>query len=172
MADAVRPKVFICYHHADQKEADAFAEDFADVFIARMLGVSDSDDFIDSTDADYVIKRIREKYLTDSTVTIVLIGACTWARRYVDWEIASTLRNDPVNKRSGLLAINLASLGKTGTLPDRLKDNLDGENGYARWWVYPTGSSQLRNWIEIALDARDTKTPDNSRNLRERSATC
>ena len=36
-----------------------------------------------------------ENYLSNTTVTIVLIGECTKARKYVDWEIASTLRNDP-----------------------------------------------------------------------------
>ncbi|WP_372493341.1 TIR domain-containing protein [Janibacter melonis] len=36
--------------------------------------------------------RIRTKYLGDSSVTIVLVGSCTWARRYVDWEVYSSLR--------------------------------------------------------------------------------
>ena len=56
------------------------------------------------------MRKIREKYLTNSTVTIVFIGECTKARKYVDWEIASSLRNDPNNGRSGLLGINLKSL--------------------------------------------------------------
>jgi hypothetical protein len=162
MVDAVRHQVFISYHHADQTEVDAFVADFDDVIISRVLGVSDSDDFVDSSDPEYVMRR----------VTIVLIGKCTWARRYVDWEIASTLRNDANNKRSGLIAINLPSMGKTGQLPDRLSDNVDGEKGYARWWVYPTSGSQLRGWVETALEARDSLTPDNTRKLRERSATC
>jgi len=80
---AVRHKCFVSYHHTDQDEADKFIDEFEDAFIPRVLGVSDEDDFIDSADTDYVMDQIREKYLTDSTVTIVLVGKCTWARRYV-----------------------------------------------------------------------------------------
>ena len=82
---AVRHKCFISYHQVDEDEVAKFIDDFSDVFIPKVLGVSDTDDFIDSTDTDYVMRRIRELYLTDSTVTIVMIGKCTWARRYVDW---------------------------------------------------------------------------------------
>jgi hypothetical protein len=39
-------------------------------------------DIIDIDNTDYVMRRIK-----DSTVTIVLIGKCTWARRSIDWEI-------------------------------------------------------------------------------------
>lgn len=101
-ADSTRHKCFVSYHHSDQEEVEAFVESFGEEFIAKAVGVSDEDDFIDSDDTDYVMRKIREKYLTDSTVTIVLVGKCTWARRYVDWEIMSSLRNDSKNKRSGL----------------------------------------------------------------------
>lgn len=84
-----RHKVFISYHHDDQKEVEDFVKTFADernVFIARALAVGMEQDIIDSDNADYVMQRIRKLYLKDSTVTIVLIGKCAWARRYVDWE--------------------------------------------------------------------------------------
>ena len=101
--DQTRHKCFVSYHQDDEDEVIQFIDDYSSVFIAKVLGVSDDDDFIHSSNKDYVMRRIRELYLTDSTVTIVLIGKCTWARKYVDWEIASTLRNDSNNKRSGLL---------------------------------------------------------------------
>lgn len=52
-----------------------------------------NDDIINSTDTNYVMRRIRELYLKDSTVTIVLMGKYTYTRRYVDWEIQASLRN-------------------------------------------------------------------------------
>jgi hypothetical protein len=122
--------------------------------------------------------RIRELYLTESTVTIVLVGKCTWARKYVDWEIASTLRNDKNNKRSGLMAINLPSMGKTAKAPDRFNDNWSVEDevqtGYARYYVYPTRKDTLANWIQDAFDARTSRADliDNSRALRERNGSC
>ena len=44
------------------------------------------------TDTERVMQRIRDEYLKDSTVTVVLIGQHTWQRKYVDWEIYSSLR--------------------------------------------------------------------------------
>ena len=168
----VRHKCFISYQQVDEDEVAKFIDDFSDVFIPKILGVSDTDDFIDSTDTDYVMRRIRELYLTDSTVTIVMIGKCTWARRYVDWETASSLRNDPKNKRSGLMAITLKSVASSKQLLPRVDDNVDGEQGYARWWKYPTSSALLRSHIEAALSLRDTKTPDNTRELYKNNRPC
>lgn len=167
----VRHKCFITFHQADKAYVDTFVNRFSDVMIPRVLGISDLDEFIGSTDYDYVMRRIREKYLSDSTVTIMLAGKCTWARKYVDWEIASTLRNDPVNKRSGLLGIKLPYLpaGPT-TVNDRFHDNIT--SGYAIFRSYPSTSEDLRRWIEAALVLRDTVTPDNSRALRQRNGSC
>ncbi|MBM0256835.1 TIR domain-containing protein [Micromonospora sp. 4G55] len=173
--DPTRRKCFISYHHADQAEAEEFVESFGHLFIARVLGVSDEDDFIDSDDTDYVMDCIRERYLTDSTVTIVLLGQCTWARRYVDWEIYSTLRHDKLNRRSGLMGITLPSAeGTSVTLPPRLDDNIDGDKLYARWWKYPSSDWALRSCIEDAFTARTTRSHliDNTRARKIRSSPC
>lgn len=157
--DPTRHKCFLSYHRDDIDEVEAFIESFGEVFIPRVLGVTDEDDFIDSADTDYIMDCIREKYLTDSTVTIVLIGKCTWARRYVDWEVYSTLRNDKSNRRSGLMAVTLPSVASDPArkLPARVGDNVINEKeGYARWWKYPSSAESLRSCIEVAFNARST----------------
>ena len=58
-------------------EVRQFIESFQNAFIPLVLGVSDEDDFINSKDTANVMDQIQEKYLTDSTVTIVLVGKCT-----------------------------------------------------------------------------------------------
>jgi len=157
---AVRHKCFVSFHHEDEDEVKSFIESFEECFIPRVLGVSDEDDFIDSDDTDYVMDQIREKYLTDSTVTIVLVGKCTWARRYVDWEVYSTLRNDKLNRRSGLLAITLKSAAAYSgkKLPARVDDNVTEKEGYARWYKYPPSTASLQTLIDEAFQARTTKT--------------
>lgn len=165
-------------HADDADEVATFIELFDTVFIPRVIGVSDEDDFIDSNDTDYVMDRIREKYLTDSTVTIVMIGRCTWARRYVDWEIYSSLRDDKNNRRSGLMG-TLPSVAKDESRqpPARLSDNLLGSNnedGYARWWKYPSSDASHRSWIDDAFDARMTRAYliDNTRGRKLSNSTC
>lgn len=155
-----RRKCFISYHHADQAEVEAFLRTFSDIgdtFIHRALGVTY--DRINSTDSDYIMRRVRELCLSDSTVTIVMVGRCTWARRYVDWEIASTLRDDPVNRRSGLMGIVLPSAGTSPTAPSRLEVNLaaEGQSSYAKWYWYPQSKSDLQGFIEDAFQARTTR---------------
>jgi MTH538 TIR-like domain (DUF1863) len=73
-----------------------------------------AEDIIDSDDTDYVMRRIREVYLKGSTVTLVMLGRCTWARRYVDWEIQASLRQDRGIVPNGLLGIKLPSFQKNG----------------------------------------------------------
>ena len=177
--DQTRHKCFVSYHQDDEDEVIQFIDDYSSVFIPKVLGVSDDDDFIDSSDTDYVMRRIRELYLTDSTVTIVLISRCTWARKYVDWEIASTLRNDSNNKRSGLLGVQLPSAAIGPSAPARLNDNLpesSGADGYARYIIYPPYHDFLRTWIEDAFTARSDSSRysliDNTRVLFKYNRHC
>lgn len=158
----LRHKVFISYHHDDQQEVDEFIKTFDEerrVFIARAVGAM-AQDIIDSDDPDYVMRRIRELYLKDSTVTVVLIGKCTWARRYVDWEIQASLRHGETVTPNGLLGIVLPSAGQHPRAPERLAMNLktgEGSPGYARWYWYPKDSDSLAAWIEDAFQARTNK---------------
>lgn len=118
--DPVRRKCFISYHHTDQAWVDAFIKTFDDthdLFIARGLGQAMAQDVIDSTDTDYVMRRIRELYIKDSSVTLVMLGRCTWARRYVDWEIQASLRVPQNGLPNGLLGIKLPTYPEDGQFP-------------------------------------------------------
>lgn len=177
-ADPTRRKCFVSYHADDVGEVTAFIEAFGEVFIPKVIGVSDSDPFVDSQNTDYVLDKIREKYLTDSTVTLVMVGKCTWARKYVDWEVYSSLRNDRNNRRNGLLAIELPSRAD-GPLPARVNDNVlrdsrGNDVGYGRFYVYPRSATTLRSWIDDAYRARDDRNYliDNSRPRRQNNSFC
>jgi hypothetical protein len=178
-ADTTRHKCFVSYHAEDTDEVVSFIEDFGTEFIAQTIGVTDEDDFIDSDDTGYVMDQIRTKYLGKSTVTIVLVGKCTWARRYVDWEIYSSLRNSKHSTVNGLLAIELPSVAGKSELPARVTDNrshdANGVNtGYARYVAYPTNAASLRSSIGDAFAARTSRAHliDNTRRRRQRSASC
>ncbi|MGY2067015.1 TIR domain-containing protein [Blastococcus sp. SYSU DS0619] len=158
----VRHKCFLSYHAADAEEVLGFVESFDSVFIPKCLGVDEDDPWIDSEDTDYIMDRVRDKYLSESTVTIVLVGKCTWARKFVDWEIYSSLRRDRVNRLNGLLAIQLPSVAAGVTLPDRVSDNVlrdrqGSDFGYGRYYVYPSSKASLQSWIQDAFDARRTR---------------
>jgi hypothetical protein len=179
---SVRPrrKVFISYHHDDQREVDAFVGHFDDVwdaFIRRGLGIGIDPDIVNSQDPEYVMAQIRRRYLRDSSVTIVLIGRCTLARRYVDWEIQASLRRPAGGLPNGLLGLKLPSYGGQG-YPDRLNKNLraQGETRdvYARAIDYPANPRVLVSSIEDAFTARTTRAHliVNPRERRERNSPC
>ena len=180
IAGKTRHKCFISYHHDDEQEVKEFIDTFdhsRDIFISRGIGAGMDGDIIQSIDDDYIKQRIRSKYLRDSTVTIVLIGHCTWSRRFVDWEIAASLRNTATSKRNGLLAISLPSVADTYVnLPERLMDNLPQSSGqsYAQWWKYPSSANDLAGYIEQAYSARMSldHLVDNSRQLSRNNKCC
>lgn len=162
-----RRKCFISYHHADQYEVSSFVRTFDhghDTFINRGLGVEMTNEIINSTDTNYVMRIIRERFLRDSTVTIVMLGKCTWARRYVDWEIQASLRSGQTVTPNGLLAIKLPSFRDGTPFPERLHANLtnaqDRTNGmqirYATHITYPETIGALTNAIEAAHSRRTT----------------
>jgi hypothetical protein len=174
----VRHKCFVSYHAADVEHAVSFIEDNEDAFIPRAIGVEEDDgSIIDSDDVDYIRDAIRTGYLADSTVTILLVGECTWARKFIDWEIYASLRESKNSTRNGLLGILLPHAASTATAPERLRDNVavsPGDDAYAMFKVYPSEPAFLRTWIQTAFDARTTKADliDNSRPIARRNRSC
>jgi hypothetical protein len=158
--NGIRRKVFVSHYKGDRQEVDQFIDRFANkekVFIPYVLGANNNDDFIDSTNTVYVMNQIRKKYLQDTTVTIVLIGTCTHSRRFVDWELKSSLRQGEYTP-NGVLGILLPSSKGSAHLPPRLKENWDREmECYACYRPYPANAQQLGSWIEEAYSFRNKK---------------
>jgi len=144
-------KCFVSYHSADKSAVDKFLDKFGGSFIRR--GIKMEEDIIDSDNTDYVMRRIRELYLQDSTVTLVLIGRCTWARRFVDWEVQASLRQPKDGYPNGLLAVQLWE--SYTQLPPRVEQNV--ESGYAKFYKYPSNAGVLANIIDAAWNARFDK---------------
>lgn len=153
----VRRKVFISHYGADREAVRNFIDKWNEVFIAKELGVYDEEDFINSTDGDYVMSKIREDYLSDSTVTIVLLGTCTHSRRYIDWEIKSSLRQGSYTP-NGLIGIVLPNAKEVPHFPERFEANYNNdEDCYAQYHWAPKSEEQLGKWIEDAFESRTKK---------------
>jgi hypothetical protein len=157
----VKHRVFVSYHHAgDQRYYNAFSTEFHDTHEA--IHDNSLERMVDSEDVDYVMRRIREQYITGTSCTIVLAGAETWGRKYVDWEIKATLEKD-----HGLIGVALPTaqrdVNNKVLVPPRLHDNI--ESGYALWltWEQLTKSpEQLEKYIADAK-SRSKTLIDNSR---------
>lgn len=165
---SVRRRVFVSYHHGgDQAFYDAFSRLFHDTY--ELVSDTSLERRIDSDDVNYVLRRIRENYIAGSSCTIVLVGAQTWRRKYVDWEIQATL-----DKGHGLIGVRLPTLSPLANglypVPDRLHDNfVSGYGVWTDWFTIIESRHALVGRIEQA-NAKSSLLIDNSRDrlLRNR----
>lgn len=71
---------------------------------------------IDSEDEDYILRKIRENYLSDSTVTIHLIGSYSAENNFlqnqdfIKRELQASLYNGSGNTKNGILGVVLPSM--------------------------------------------------------------
>lgn len=158
-----RHKVFVSFHDCkeDRQYKERFTELLKGSIVDKSVHEKDIDD--DPIKTETVRQKIRDEFIADATVTVVLIGECTWQRKFVDWEIGSSLRDTKKNSRCGLLGILLPCHQSHGSksinprrIPIKLARNLLGNNPYAKIYNWPTGpsSKKLRRWIHEAFERR------------------
>ena len=157
---AVKPprhKVFVSYHHKrDQKYADMLRAALANDMVDKSVHERDIDDRNIKTAT--IRQKIRDDFIADARVTIVLVGPETYTRKHVDWEIGSSLRNTKNSRRCGLLGILLPNHPDYGKprrdflIPQRLAANLKGQDPYAQMYNWPQNNSlvRIRKWIHKA----------------------
>ena len=155
-------KVFVSYsHRLDQEAAEEFRRLFSDerdVFIDKSIRHD-----IGELQKETIKTRLRE-LIADSSVTVVLLGAETGGRWWIDWEIYNSLRKGEGKNRNGLLGVRIKH--KQHWDPERLNDNIP-EMGLVIDW--PSDKRTLANAIEEAYEKRNG-TPDLSKPLREKNS--
>ena len=172
-------RVFISYHDVDREYKDRFVRNMGNSIIDESVQVHDIDDT--NIKVETIRQYIRDNFIRDATVTIVLIGPCTWQRKHVDWEIGSSLRKTDKNPRCGLLGILLPNHPNAGAtrinlnlLPPRVVDNVGGHDPYAKIYKWSSNANEIRNWIHRAFERRNGTPPNNNRQQfqKNRSGNC
>ena len=180
MVTTTRHKVFVSFHERDRKYKELFEERMGTDIVDKSVGDGDIDPKlkVDTTRA-----KIRDEFIADASVTVVLVGRCTWQRKHVDWEIGSSLRATKKNPRCGLIGILLPThpdFGKPNyrekLIPRRLADNADSNGSFANIhdWPDPWNTNEVRLWIHAAFRRRNSVEPNNARMQfgRNRSGPC
>lgn len=104
-------KCFISFKTEDKKYKKYIQEDLKIDMIDKSLNTP-----INSTDEDYIMRKIREDYLSDSTVTIHLIGEYSAEnllyenQAYIKRELQASLYNGENNTKNGILGIVLPNM--------------------------------------------------------------
>lgn len=163
-----RHKVFVSYHHAndqwDREQFETLFSSYYGVMITKSVQIGEINPLLPT---ERIRQKIRDEYLRDSTVTVVLIGKETWKRKHVDWEIASSIRHTKLNSRSGLVGIFLPDHPDYGRdkynpyiIPPRLHYN--SKCGYAALYDWSDEPIKVHTRIKNAFDRRFSIEPDNS----------
>ena len=81
-----RHRVFVSYYHdEDQYHKELFESLFSDIYDIYVFGIHQNGDIDDTQLSTERIRQIIwDEYLRDSTVTVVLIGAPTWQRKFFE----------------------------------------------------------------------------------------
>ena len=154
-------KLFVSYHSNDRFYRDRFDFLFGHLFVNKSVKYND----IDSDLSDSYVKRlIREGYLTDSSVCVVLVGPETYCRKHVDWEISAAL-SKKVGGHSGLFGLCLPNhpdyytdlyydrpYYHAETVSPRLLDNL--ESGYSSLYKWTEEERVIKDVVEFAFESR------------------
>jgi len=106
-------KVFISYHHANDQDYKEELLRLNRAYPMFIDGSMDTGEISDDLDDQAIRQKIRDEYLSDTTVTILLVGTETKNRKHVDWELYSSMFDGKVNKKSAVIVITLPSTGCT-----------------------------------------------------------
>jgi hypothetical protein len=157
-------KVFVSYHHAgDQWYYNEFTRIFGENY--EVIQDRSLRNALDSEDPEYVMRGIREDFITGTSCTIVLCGAQTHLRKYVDWEIKATL-----DKEHGLIGVSLPSItSNQGSVlvPERFCDNY--QTGYGVWLQWAALTPQVLTQAIETANSKSTDLINNSRGMRRRN---
>lgn len=137
--------VFISYHHNnDQWAKDDIVEmnELNGIYSERSIR---DGDITDSLPTETIRTKIRDNWLRNSTVTILLVGTETQYRKHVDWELKSSMIDGTVNKRSGILVIMLPSTGGTHVYANSNEEKSEIYPEYPNWTPLET-KSNFQDW--------------------------
>ncbi len=166
-----RRKTFISYYHKDEDYKRRFEYLFDSIIENRSVKKGDIDE---SNHSRYTDQLIRDRYINDSTILIVLISQKTRCRKHVDWEISAALNQSIGGVYAGLVGIRLpkrhSDFGKgekynSNNIPERLANNL--ETGYASIHDWTENKEEMKKIIDDAFHRRKSHQKNRINNLRQ-----
>lgn len=113
-----RHRAFISYYHHDDQRYKDYLIKMQEFNIETMQMQSIFEDFsvheneIDDTglSSEQIRCIIRDEYIKDATVLILLCGENTKKRKHIDWELHAAMYDSPANRQMGIIVINLPTI--------------------------------------------------------------
>ncbi|MBP5551264.1 MAG: TIR domain-containing protein [Bacilli bacterium] len=157
-----RHKVFISYYHHDDQYYKDEIESWNDIYHLFVDFSVNDGDIDDANMSDEAIRmKIRDEYIKDSTVLILLCGPNTKHRKFIDWELHAAMYNTEKNPKMGILVVNLPlSKNNIRAVEDREKQIVAP---YTTWTSFKTRTEYEESYPDIPsriIDSLVTKNSD------------
>lgn len=131
-----RHKVFISYYHKDDqqyknhlinmKEFNSQTWQYQSIFDDYSVHENEIDDT--GLTSEQIRCIIRDEYIKDATVLILLCGQNTRKRKHIDWEIHAAMYDSEKNPQMGILVVNLPSISQSMISNSDREETIMGEN--------------------------------------------
>lgn len=152
MSNINRHRVFISYYHNDDqyykdvlinmKEYDYEKKQYISIFDDYSVHENEIDD-TGMTD-EQIRCEIRDNYIKNATVLILLCGVNTKKRKHIDWEIHAAMYDSETNPKMGILVINLPSISNSSKMLACGKDEEEAIGPNIKWVPASKKISDLR----------------------------
>lgn len=146
-----RHKVFISYYHKDDqqykkhllsmKERNSQTWQVQSIFDDCSVRENEIDDT--GLTSEQIRCIIRDEYIKDATVLILLCGQNTRKRKHVDWEIHAAMYDSEKNPQMGILVVNLPSISQSMISNSDREETIMGEN--INWTPLNKDINSLKN---------------------------
>ena len=113
-----RHRVFISYYHKEDQDYKDYllgmryfnSDKWAWESIFEDYSVHENEIEDEGLTSEQIRRIIRDEYIKDATVLILLCGQNTKRRKHIDWEIHAAMYNSEVNPQMGIVVINLPNI--------------------------------------------------------------
>lgn len=157
-----RHRVFISYYHHDDQyyKNELVKKQYFNyqkgIFESIFEDYSVNDGDIDDTymTSEQIRRKIRDEYIKDATVLILLCGPNTKRRKHIDWEIHAAMYDSDVNPQMGIIVINLPEINQNVRVSE--DDEKELVSPYSNWYTLST-----REQFEMAYPYMPSRIIDN-----------
>ena len=113
MSNIPRHKVFISYYHADDQEyKDILVDANKRLNLFQNLSVIERGIDDAGLSAEQIRRIIRDEYMREATVLLLLCGRNSSRRKHIDWEIHTAMYHSDINPQMGIVVVNLPTISQ------------------------------------------------------------
>lgn len=143
-------KTFISYHHAENQHEKSTIKDIINADKGLWDKSVELGDISEDLDDQQIRTIIRDEYLRDTSVTVVICDTYTPTRKHIDWEIHSSMYDGSINTKSGIVVVDMIGR-RTWTYSQEVKN------------LYPNHSwtNQSKSETRATFDHLPQKIVDN-----------